>query len=1240
MIPVSAQSTAIARKQPKCWNATGLLLISSASKDLMSEQTESVALTPLSADDLISNEPLAPRDNTGISEDDDSFQHRHVAERVAQLIASPGSNVNIAVNGPWGSGKSSFFALLKEELQSHTNTDGEQLYQPVDFDAWQMADDTFEANFLATVADSVDKAPKNIEQRLFRANRTVSLPFGVDVLGSTKAKAFFWIGLGLVFALALWVTLFQTFEDRAVVDGFAAHDWAPLVPTFIAKLFGVLGATAGGTVLVVLITALLDLKKVTVQESGPAHVTEFRRLFRDIVVHSDKTLVILIDELDRCAPEAVMRTLEGLRRFLGHERCVFVVAFDRESVVETVDSELTRRVPVRHGRPYYSTAGEYLDKIFTYQVALPPQPRKAFRAYARDLINAKGDKGVWGELRDHDPAALSRTISILSPPHLTSPRRTKVILNDFAINARLTQSFIGRWVDRSDEIAVLTVLQTEFPLFYADLEHYPNLLSHVAHPGRATVSEALTPLVERYTSDHARLDTVLSKTPDDKSSGAAPSVSAPLDPGKALAQQLRRFLQKLNDMRIEFPRADLIQLGANQRILSFDDPSVYAVVEAATEVPRDETLATLAGASSLDRYRAVDLILQSIEGEASLEAMTLRILAGTLLPGLDDDHRTVLAPNVTSAWHRIIEEKGITLLTRDAFTGYAGLILPRSNARAVSDILEETHADVTLHVPALDAVTQFTHPNVLHRVRVDVVESACDMLPDAAPLLRVLRRLDETNVPTLGRRTALRVAEQLTTDPDSDDDKTVIDTAKAVQLLVDLADELPAQSVVLSWIFTVLRTRALEDVEAAPPYLAALDGALAVPGKRNVVADEILGVLSMPSAVALRPSLASRIPGNTKPDPATLRDALSTLLEMVAEDSADSDTRESARQGLSEFPMLGTSDTTYEPEDVRTSIGEAYTEQTDYTRDRYDLLRDVAHSLAGLPSLTPIAHEFAASLAANGVRGVVDTADRTHVLQGLHSEPVAVLRLVQDDLEERLPGVNGRRKWMVGALVAVHHALLRAGQTVDPLPLDSLQPYISQSGDSAALYGWIGTAPRAADVIEMLDGAKLSSVPDDTWELYASRADLDSRTTLWRAAVDTTTPAATLRAIASTGIEDAALAEAGQELIRATNTRGRMRALEHFDTLPRTRNTTAAIEPALEQWVIGARVSEARIVFELILRHHGSLSRPAVSRLNQLVPLWFEKTRGNLSRQAGEQLRALGYLRTPPKKRRNGRGRN
>lgn len=78
-------------------------------------------------------------------------------------------------------------------------------------------------------------------------------------------------------------------------------------PTFLTALAAWVGVAAGGTILFVIVTLLLDANRVTVQESGPAHVTQFRTLFDEILQKANTTQVILIDELDRCSPDGVMR---------------------------------------------------------------------------------------------------------------------------------------------------------------------------------------------------------------------------------------------------------------------------------------------------------------------------------------------------------------------------------------------------------------------------------------------------------------------------------------------------------------------------------------------------------------------------------------------------------------------------------------------------------------------------------------------------------------------------------------------------------------------------------------------------------------------------------------------------------------------------------------------------------------------------------------------------------------------
>ncbi len=1177
---------------------------------------------PLTADDLISNEPLRAGAAARIPDDADRFQHRHVARRVAQLIATPGTNVNIAVNAPWGSGKSTFFALLKEELAEYTNQKKKTekpRFNSIDFDAWQMADATFESNFLATVAAAIDGSPKNIEQRLFRANRTVTLPFGIE-LPKNRWRYAIYTALVTVVAFAVFgVPAIQALSVATVTDGNPEPFW----PTYMAKLWGWLRAAAAGTVLVLVGSVLLNLRKVTVQESGPAHVTQFRNLFNEIVQKSSATQVILIDELDRCAPAAVMRTLEGLRRFLGNEKCVFVVAFDRESVVETVEDELKRSVPARPGRPYYSTAGEYLDKIFTYQVALPPQPRKTFRQYARDLVLGKENQGVWGELRATGIERLERVVSILSPPHLTSPRRTKVILNDFAINARVAESFNGTWVERADEIAVLTVLQTEFPLFYADLEHHTNLLVHVAYTDRADAGESLQPLVDRYRSERAVLDTLLSPQEDEADAVASPK--------RALALQLKRYLQKLTDMRVDLPSADLIQLGTSTRILAFEDPAIYSAAEAATEVPRNESILALADASPKDLSKALELMLQESEGQASAEALTLRVVVGVLLPVLPAAERDALLPHVDSAWESLVGGGKVVDLTEDALRGFIGTLLPLKDGGWVRRLLTAIEGDVALHSPGYSAVTSWATDEAFVANRDLILASATSALPSQVdPLLAFLRRVDAiAGTPHLDASSAKRVAHELAPDKEANDEKSLQEIENAVRGIKGLLSVLPPESHIRRWAVSVLRQRALSAEEAEASYLNVLDEDLKRPATRKVATEEILITLVMKSSASLKSSLSSRLKAEASPGKQLLGPALLALLRLVARDDDD----EAIRGGIAEIAKLARN-ADIQPKKVLDVIQPTYVDTSTLTRARYEALLEVAHALLRIPSLSVSAEPLTSSLIANQVVGVADTADRVHVLQGIVTESPGVMHSVVSTLREQLEAAGTAQRWVALTLLAAHNRLHALGEPEVPLSYQALHTYFGPTLDAVAVHSWIETAPQAADVMAALSGGAFKAVPIGTWRSFATRASASNRTAMWTVALQLEASPIVLRALASHGVDDSARSSAAIELTRASNRRGRTRALAVFGALPRDGATAAAVVDPLIEWMEDARLGEARMVHELFLEHHSSFPASAGRKLRPVVSTWFSKVVDRLPSGADEHLRSLGYLESPARKRR------
>jgi hypothetical protein len=86
-------------------------------------------------------------------------------------------------------------------------------------------------------------------------------------------------------------------------------------------------------------------------------------------------LVILIDDLDRCQPEAAYKLLEGIKIYLNLPNCIFVLAMDQRQLERAVAQCLPGH---SNGAPYTAAAlqqgREYLEKIFQDVWHLPLIP--------------------------------------------------------------------------------------------------------------------------------------------------------------------------------------------------------------------------------------------------------------------------------------------------------------------------------------------------------------------------------------------------------------------------------------------------------------------------------------------------------------------------------------------------------------------------------------------------------------------------------------------------------------------------------------------------------------------------------------------------------------------------------------------------------------------------------------------------------------------------------------------------
>ena len=277
----------------------------------------------------------------------DFLNYSEVAELVAELIGTSDlMPLSLGVFGPWGTGKSSTLKFVKTELLRTPDK-----YLIIEFDAWLYQDyDDARAALMAVIAKAlVDASPPGLVE---------------------KAK-------GLYHRVNKLRVLGLAAEGGAALMGF---------PTFglIARGLDAAKDVFGGAVDEKDVNALKDAGKdigakttglVEKEEkrSPPEEITAFRAEFNDVLLGLDKTLVVFIDNLDRCLPPNAIHTLEAIRLFLFMPKTAFVIAADEDMI--------RHAVAVQFKSPSTRLITDYLDKLIQIPVKIPRVGVQEVRAY-------------------------------------------------------------------------------------------------------------------------------------------------------------------------------------------------------------------------------------------------------------------------------------------------------------------------------------------------------------------------------------------------------------------------------------------------------------------------------------------------------------------------------------------------------------------------------------------------------------------------------------------------------------------------------------------------------------------------------------------------------------------------------------------------------------------------------------------------------------------------------------------
>ena len=210
-------------------------------------------------------------------------------------------------------------------------------------------------------------------------------------------------------------------------------------------------------------------------------------------VESVKSLVVIVDDLDRCTPDRIIDTLEAIKLFLSVKKTTFIVAVDERIIRYAVNV----KYPQADG---FSVSDDYIEKIIQLPIKIPELSPKdienylillicqlhlsqvSFEALISQIYESKimlSDKAI--TLNDinefiksinatyteeynqkslfEDIEIISRINTAVSSSLKGNPRQTKRFLNTFFVRKNLAKLYFGDELDLS-VMAKLLALET------------------------------------------------------------------------------------------------------------------------------------------------------------------------------------------------------------------------------------------------------------------------------------------------------------------------------------------------------------------------------------------------------------------------------------------------------------------------------------------------------------------------------------------------------------------------------------------------------------------------------------------------------------------------------------------------------------------------------------------------------------------------------------------------------------
>ena len=319
------------------------------------------------------------------------------ARGCASFVSKCNTPMSIAVQGDWGTGKSSFMKMVAKEIEDKDNI------TVINFNTWQYSridDDRLFLPMLKVLTKQLDEHYLNKKENKAKADEYKSYFLEDGGKGYIDLGGLVRLGIstyGSIKGGGLWAGLAEILNRAGGEDEEKEYDNSDYYEKIVSirdKLQERIDVMTGA--------AVLENKQIrpTGNRSG--------------------RIVIFVDDLDRLRPASAVGLLEDMKNFMNCEGCVFVLALDHKLVQNGVKE--------KYGNDLDDT---YARKFFEKIVQIPfwlPVNRYDTERYMENLL----EQGGLSELLDADECV--RTVEQFTDGN---PREIKRALNAFRMSQEM-----------------------------------------------------------------------------------------------------------------------------------------------------------------------------------------------------------------------------------------------------------------------------------------------------------------------------------------------------------------------------------------------------------------------------------------------------------------------------------------------------------------------------------------------------------------------------------------------------------------------------------------------------------------------------------------------------------------------------------------------------------------------------------------------------------------------------------